>query len=90
MPELDLFGREARPPARFLRPLPAPVKLYLFATAAERVALASGRPKSQELAELIAPNPLVVTLTGNKTPFPICAECAPKYRARKRDRKGAL
>jgi hypothetical protein len=56
-PDLDLFGNEARPPARFLRPLPAPVKLDLFGAAAEAVALTSGRPKSQELCELVAPHP---------------------------------
>jgi hypothetical protein len=52
---LDLFGDDRRPPAASLRPIPAPVALDLFSAAAERAALASGRPKSQERVEIVAP-----------------------------------
>jgi hypothetical protein len=52
---IDLFGNETREPRASLRPLPPPVKLDLFASAAEKVALQSGRPRSQELAEILSP-----------------------------------
>lgn len=51
----DLFGNEGRLPSAALRPQPPPVALDLFATAAEARALQSGRPRSQEHAEIIAP-----------------------------------
>ena len=51
----DLFGGEGRLPVASLRPQPAPVALDLFATAAESKALRSGRARSQEHAELLAP-----------------------------------
>jgi len=47
----DLFGEDRLPP---LRSLPAPVAVDLFSAAAESAALASGRPKSQERAEILA------------------------------------
>lgn len=47
----DLFGGEGLAPAA---PAPAPVVLNLFDAAAERAALASGRPKSQERVILVA------------------------------------
>jgi hypothetical protein len=55
MSALDLFGTERGAPARSLRPLEAPVALDLFSAAAETRALRSGRPLSQERAEIVAP-----------------------------------
>ena len=49
----DLFGQEREQSS----PEQPPVSLDLFAVAAEWKALASGRPRSQEYAELLAPEP---------------------------------
>lgn len=51
----DLFGHESRLPRAALRPVEPPVRLSLFDHAAEVRALRSGRPLSQERAEIVAP-----------------------------------
>lgn len=48
---MDLFGNDRAEPRK---PQPAPIALDLFEAAAERNAIATGRPKSQEHAELVA------------------------------------
>ncbi len=48
----DLFGNEGRAPRLSLRPAAPIIALDLFDHAAERAALTSGRPKSQERIEL--------------------------------------
>jgi hypothetical protein len=50
---MDLFGNDSWPTG--LRPPAAPVALNLFAAAAETQALATGRARSTEHAELFAP-----------------------------------
>lgn len=49
---LDLFGTERSAP---VASLPPALALSLFVAGAERAALDSGRPVSQELARIIAP-----------------------------------
>jgi hypothetical protein len=49
----DLFGNETPPPG--LRPERPATQLELIDAAAERAALASGRPKSQERIEILYP-----------------------------------
>jgi hypothetical protein len=51
----NLFGDDTPPPRGFLRDEPAPVELDLFTATAERNALASGRPLSQERVALLHP-----------------------------------
>lgn len=51
---VDLFGNE-RPEQRGAKA--SPVSVSLFDAAAERNALASGRPKSQERAAIVSPDP---------------------------------
>lgn len=50
----DLFGNE-RPASA---PIGKPIGLDLFNAAAEKKAMTSGRPVSQEKAEILAPNPV--------------------------------
>lgn len=52
---VDLFGEERPLPRAALRPVDPPVALDLFDATAEALALASGRAKSQERAEIVAP-----------------------------------
>lgn len=51
----DLFGNDRRLPIAALRPVDSPIRLNLFDAAAEARALCSGRPLSQERAEIVAP-----------------------------------
>jgi hypothetical protein len=57
---IDLFGVDRTPPRS--RPVEQPVELDLFDAAAERIAIASGRPKSQEHAELVGGRPKPIEL----------------------------
>jgi hypothetical protein len=72
---LDLFGNAH--PAKGDKP---PVTLGLFEHAAERAALASGRPLSQELGELRSPQRLCIDCGGpvGFRPSRLCDPCAEK------------
>lgn len=63
---LDLFGNERPAPGTGSRSKPA--QLDLLDAAAERAAMASGLPKSQERARLVAP-------AGEEWAPPTCADC---------------
>lgn len=62
---IDLFGNERR---ETIAPPAPPKQLDLIDAAAERAALASGRPKSQERARILAPR-------GEEWKPPTCNEC---------------
>ena len=79
----DLFGNEGRLPSAALRPQEPAPQLDLFKTAAEGRALESGRPRSQEHAELLAPrgncpthgSPLALEVTDGRARYS-CPRCA--------------
>jgi hypothetical protein len=51
VPQVNLFGEDVDPPAPITKERPA-VAVDLFTAAAERLAMTSGRPASQERLEL--------------------------------------
>jgi hypothetical protein len=52
---VDLFGNESCVPAAALSAVPVAVQLDLVTAGAERLAIVSGRPVSQERSEIFSP-----------------------------------